>query len=127
MFTGVGTVSPADVHIPWFQLRKASVAGGLVDGPVQQSIFASLKGVSLSRPDAFAAFQSPDAVYHDDWQDYSTNEPTMDVTASAVLLMALQRAYLSGFTSRTMNRTSPSRISPSSSRARASMADGSSR
>jgi hypothetical protein len=90
MFTGIGTVSPGDVHIPWFQLRKASVAGGLVDGPVQQAIFASLKGVSLSRPDAFAAFQSPDAVYHDDWQDYSTNEPTMDGTASAVLLMALQ-------------------------------------
>ena len=90
MFTGIGAIAPTDVHIPAFQLRKESVAGGLVDGPVQQTIFSSLKGVTLSRPDAFAAFQSAEAVYHDDWQDYSTNEPTMDGTASAVLLMALQ-------------------------------------
>ena len=90
MFTGIGPVAPTDVHIPAFRIRKDSVAGGLVDGPVQESIFKSLRGVSLSRPDAFAAFQSAEAVYHDDWQDYSTNEPTMDGTASAVLLMALQ-------------------------------------
>ena len=134
MFTGIGAVAPADVHIPAFRLKKDSVAGGLVDGPVQQAIFfASLKGVALSRPDAFAPFQSAEAVYHDDWQDYSTNEPTMDGTASAVLLMALQERRQrtlpssDGLTSRTMNRISPSRISPSSSRASASMAEGSSR
>jgi hypothetical protein len=90
MFTGLGAVAPADVHIPAFRIRKDSVPGGLVDGPVQEAIFTSLKGVALSRPDAFAAFQSREAVYHDDWQDYATNEPTMDGTASAVLLMALQ-------------------------------------
>jgi endoglucanase len=28
-------------------------------------------------------------VYHDDVQDYSSNEPTMDGTASAILLWAL--------------------------------------
>jgi hypothetical protein len=91
MFTGIGAVSPTDVHIPWFQLTGRIVRGGLVDGPVQESIFTSLKGVSLSRPDRFERFQSREAVYHDDWQDYSTNEPTMDGTASAILLMALQR------------------------------------
>lgn len=90
MFTGIGVVAPTDVHIPAFRLGKTMVAGGLVDGPVQESIFASLRGVTLSRPDAFARFQSPEAVYHDDWQDYSTNEPTMDGTASAILLMAMQ-------------------------------------
>ena len=91
MFTGIGAVTPTDVHIPVIRLTSRPVAGGLVDGPVQESIFSSLKGVSLSRSDAFAPFQSPEAVYHDDWQDYSTNEPTMDGTASAVLLMALQQ------------------------------------
>ena len=40
---------------------------------------------------------------------------------------ALLSRVVSGFTSRTMNRTSPSRIRPSSSRASASMAAGSSR
>jgi len=34
------------------------------------------------------AFQGQ-AVYHDDVQDYSSNEPTMDGTASAILLWAL--------------------------------------
>ena len=47
-----------------------------------------LEGVGLSGDDAFAAFQG-EAVYHDDVMDYSTNEPTMDGTASAVLLAAL--------------------------------------
>jgi hypothetical protein len=91
MFTGVpdGGVFPTDTHIQTTQLTKRAVRGGLVDGPVAESIFKSLRGVTLSRPDRFAPFQSAEAVYHDDWADYSTNEPTMDGTASAVLLMAL--------------------------------------
>jgi hypothetical protein len=92
MFTGLGSVSPTDVHSPTFQLKRIPVPGGLVDGPVQETVFLSQKGVALSRADAFAMFQSPAAVYHDDWQDYVTNEPTMDGTASAILLMALQRS-----------------------------------
>lgn len=91
MFTGLGIVAPTDVHSPTIQLKRVPVPGGLVDGPVQEAIFLSQKGVALSHADAFAPFQSPEAVYHDDWQDYATNEPTMDGTASAILLMALQR------------------------------------
>jgi endoglucanase len=92
MFTGLGADPATDVHIPWMQLTKRPLPGGLVDGPVKEEIFLSLKGVALSRPDRFARFQSREAVFHDDWQDYSTNEPTMDGTASAILLMALQSA-----------------------------------
>ena len=33
-------------------------------------------------------FQDERAVYHDDIHDYSTNEPTMDGTASAILMWA---------------------------------------
>ncbi len=33
--------------------------------------------------------QPRDVVYHDDVGDYSTNEPTMDGTADAILVMAL--------------------------------------
>jgi endoglucanase len=83
-----GAESPADPHLSVTQLSGRGVRGGLVDGPVHARIFESLKGVALSRPDAFAAFQG-EAVYHDDVADYSTNEPTMDGTASAVLLFAL--------------------------------------
>ncbi len=69
-------------------LTQRPVWGGLVDGPVYERIFKSLTGVAITEPDPLAAFQGP-AVYHDDVQDYSSNEPTMDGTASAILLWAL--------------------------------------
>lgn len=91
MFTGIpsGGVFPHDVHIPNVKLTGRSVRGGLVDGPVYERIFSSLKGVTITKPDPYEAFQDTLAVYHDDVQDYSSNEPTMDGTASAILLWAL--------------------------------------
>ncbi|MDE6224933.1 MAG: glycoside hydrolase family 9 protein [Muribaculaceae bacterium] len=56
--------------------------GGLVDGPVYANIFNSLRGVHLEREDMFAPYQNSVVVYHDDYHDYSSNEPTMDGTAS---------------------------------------------
>lgn len=88
MFTEIGTVYPQHTHLMTTQITKRTVRGGLVDGPVYERIFKSLKGVSITEPDPLAAFQGT-AVYHDDVQDYSSNEPTMDGTASAVLLFAL--------------------------------------
>lgn len=70
------------------QLLKRPVRGALVDGPVYERIFKSLKGVTITLPDPLAAFQGP-AVYHDDYHDYASNEPTMDGTASAILMFAL--------------------------------------
>jgi endoglucanase len=88
MFTEIGSEFPTDVHLMTVQLLKRPVRGGLVDGPVYERIFKSLKGVSITLPDPFAAFQG-EAVYHDDVKDYATNEPTMDGTASAILMFAL--------------------------------------
>ena len=88
MFTGVGSTFPKDTHLMTVQLTHRQVRGGLVDGPVYERIFRSLKGVSISQPDPLAQFQG-EAVYHDDVQDYSTDEPTMDGTASAILLFSL--------------------------------------
>ena len=88
MFTEIGSVYPRDVHLMTTQLLKRPVRGGLVDGPVYERIFKSLKGVTITEPDPLAAFQGA-AVYHDDVKDYSTNEPTMDGTASAILMFAL--------------------------------------
>ncbi|MCX6321260.1 MAG: glycoside hydrolase, partial [Bacteroidia bacterium] len=63
----------------------------LVDGPVYPTIFNSLKYIYLSKKDEYADFQTKMAVYHDDFADYSTNECTMDGTASLVYyLSALQ-------------------------------------
>jgi len=60
----------------------------LVDGPVYTNIYKNLIGIQLAEADEYAAFQSDLAVYHDDYGDYSTNEPTMDGTASLIYLLA---------------------------------------
>jgi endoglucanase len=55
-----------------------------------------LIGISLHDPDEYESFQSDLAVYHDDYGDYSTNEPTMDGTASLIYLMAAKEAEKKG-------------------------------
>ena len=62
--------------------------GGLLDGPVYQSIFKNLQWVRLLQPDEYAAFNTGFIVYHDDMGDYSTNEPIMDGTANLTYLMS---------------------------------------
>src|SRR5262249_32032209 len=57
MFTEIGSAYPAHVHLQTTALTGRSVRGGLVDGPVYERIFKSLKGVSIIEPDPFAAFQ----------------------------------------------------------------------
>jgi hypothetical protein len=91
MFTDIpaGGRYPHDVHLFVNAVSKKTISGGLVDGPVMRSIFGSLKGVSIHKPDPLAEFQDERAVYHDDIQDYSSNEPTMDGTASAILMWVL--------------------------------------
>ena len=84
--------TPEDPHSAFTHLKKYPIDGGLVDGPVYGSIFNSLIGIKLHEPDEYAAFQSMLAVYHDDYGDYSTNEPTMDGTASLIYLLAAQEA-----------------------------------
>jgi endoglucanase len=80
-------VYPKDVHTSTWALTKTEVPGGLVDGPIYFDIYKKLIGLTLTRADAFAKFQNSYVVYHDDIGDYSTNEPTMDGTACAVMLM----------------------------------------
>ncbi|MEO7263821.1 MAG: glycoside hydrolase family 9 protein [Ferruginibacter sp.] len=84
--------TPADPHSAFTHLKNYPIDGGLVDGPVYTSIYNNLIGIKLYKPDAYAAFQSGLAVYHDDYGDYSTNEPTMDGTASLIYLLAAQEA-----------------------------------
>lgn len=71
--------TPEDVHAIYNQLLNGKIDGGLVDGPVRASIFNALFGVKMSKPDEYAEVQPIDKfVYHDDYGDFSTNEPTMD-------------------------------------------------
>lgn len=79
---------PADTHSAISHFTEDEPWGGLVDGPVYGSIFNSLKGVKLSEADEYEPYQTSRVVYHDDWADYSTNEPTMDGTASLAYYLA---------------------------------------
>lgn len=80
--------TPVDPHSAFTHLKNYPINGGLVDGPVYSSIFKNLIGIQLKDADEYAPFQSNLVVYHDDYGDYSTNEPTMDGTASLVYLLA---------------------------------------
>jgi endoglucanase len=84
--------TPVDPHSAFTHIKNYPIDGGLVDGPVYGSIFNGLIGIQLKDADEYAAFQSNLAVYHDDYGDYSTNEPTMDGTASLIYLLAAKEA-----------------------------------
>ncbi|MGZ8559299.1 MAG: glycoside hydrolase family 9 protein, partial [Chitinophagaceae bacterium] len=84
--------TPVDPHSAFTHLKNYPIDGGLVDGPVYGSIYKNLIGITLKDADEYAEFQSGLAVYHDDYGDYSTNEPTMDGTASLIYLLAAKEA-----------------------------------
>jgi endoglucanase len=84
--------TPVDPHSAFTHLKNYPIDGGLVDGPVYTSIYGGLIGITLKDADEYAEFQSNLAVYHDDYGDYSTNEPTMDGTASLIYLLAAKEA-----------------------------------
>ena len=84
--------TPVDPHSAFTHLKNYPIDGGLVDGPVYGSIYKNLIGITLKDPDEYTEFQSGVAVYHDDYGDYSTNEPTMDGTASLIYLLAAKEA-----------------------------------
>jgi hypothetical protein len=79
---------PVDVHTSIWKLSGKEVPGGLVDGPIYQSIQKKLLGLELTKPDPYVDIHNDYVVYHDDIGDYSTNEPTMDGTAGAIYFMA---------------------------------------
>ena len=83
-----GGTYPQATHSNFVMEGVGMPTGGLVDGPVYATIFNSLKGVNLAddminiNGNTYDLFQPHDVVYHDNTHDYSTNEPTMDGTAS---------------------------------------------
>lgn len=91
--------TPADPHSAFTHMHKFPIDGGLIDGPVYGSIYNNLIGITLYQPDEYAAFQSKLVVYHDDYGDYSTNEPTMDGTASLIYLLAAKEKESRGVNS----------------------------
>jgi len=73
---------PQYPHSSITKIKGEPTYGGLVDGPVYREIFNGHIGVGLLKKDDYQPFQNGIAVYHDDMGDYTSNEPTMDGTAS---------------------------------------------
>lgn len=84
---GAGTTWPRFPHHQIADLARIELTGFWNEGPVPRSVFEGRK-LELSRPDAYAAFQTEGAVYHDDKEDYVTNEPTLDANATGISLTA---------------------------------------
>ena len=89
-----GGLYPRQPHSNYVFQHIGNTPGGLVDGPVYATIFGSLKGVNIDRNDALLPgdncldVQPGDVVFHDNMHDYSTNEPTMDGSASLTFPLA---------------------------------------
>jgi len=79
--------TPMDPHgsVPF--LTGKEVTGGLNDGPLYTSTH-NKHNIQLKDEDEYAPFQSDLVVFHDDLNDYSTNEPTLDGTAETLYWMA---------------------------------------
>jgi hypothetical protein len=74
-------------HHLMYKLANVLPVGGLVDGPVYKDINDSLKFGDFSI-DRYAAFQSVEGgVFHDVYDDFSTNEPIIDGTVSLMVMM----------------------------------------
>ncbi len=81
-------VAASRPHHLCHKLADLLPVGGLVDGPVYKDINDSLKFSDFGT-DRLARFQSDVAVYHDVYEDFSTNEPIIDGTVSLLLLLHL--------------------------------------
>jgi hypothetical protein len=83
---GIWARDPHSTHAK--RLGVEVIRGGLLDGPVYRSIYQNLRGIHLFEPDEYARFNTGFIVYHDDYGDYSTNEPIMDGTANLIYLLS---------------------------------------
>lgn len=80
-----GRASSRPHHLFW-SLKGHLPVGGLVDGPVTRAINDSLKFEPFEDR-SLEPFQSDVCVYHDEFGDFSTNEPIIDGTVSLLLLL----------------------------------------
>jgi endoglucanase len=84
---GAGTAWSRFPHHQIADLTRMELTGFWNEGPVPLSVFEARK-ITLSKPDVYAPFQSEAAVYHDDKEDYVTNEPTLTANATGLSLTA---------------------------------------
>lgn len=84
----VGTTWSSHPHHFVGVLTTSELVGFWNEGPLLQADWNSL-GITLEDTDAYWEFQSSQAVYHDDIEDYATNEPTLTANAQGMALASL--------------------------------------
>jgi len=84
-------VYPSDPHSSLSHSSHIPLLGALINGPVNAGTFNTLIGAHLSKEDMYDQVQSDWAVYHDDYADYATNEPTIDGTAALTYLLSCKQ------------------------------------
>ncbi|MDP8239997.1 MAG: glycoside hydrolase family 9 protein [Candidatus Hatepunaea meridiana] len=84
---GFGHNYPQFFHNQVSYLARKPLPGGFAEGFISRVEFDRYN-IVLERPDRFARFQSDEAVYHDDKNDYLCNEPTISGNAQALFVFA---------------------------------------
>ncbi|RJR42476.1 MAG: hypothetical protein C4567_07265 [Deltaproteobacteria bacterium] len=84
---GLGEVWPHHPHHQVADLTQTELTGFWDEGPMNRSDWLGI-GIALKDPDGYAPFQSAASVYHDDLEDYATNEPCTSVAALGLAFTA---------------------------------------
>ncbi len=84
--SGFGNNYPRNYHHQISAIKKKVLPGGFAAGPSKKEIIEKFN-IPYSSQDIFEQFQTEQAYYRDDYNDYITNEPTIVGNATAVLVM----------------------------------------
>ena len=88
---GMGTVYPLDPQHNITVGLNIDIPGMPIEGPDIKSDWDT-QGITLDQPDEYAAFQatvSTGGIYHDDVQDYASNEPTSTHAGLCVAMFSM--------------------------------------
>ncbi len=82
-----GTTWPRTPHHQVADLTRSQLIGFWDEGPMRKAEWDEI-GIALHGSDPYAAFQASEALYHDDVEDYATNEPTINANAEGLALVS---------------------------------------
>jgi len=85
--TGFGTDWPDDPQSCIEDLTGQMLYGAFIEGAAPYRTWARQKWAELRDTDEYAAFNSKVVVYHDDTNDYVTNEPAIDYQCGALFTL----------------------------------------
>jgi hypothetical protein len=83
----LGSNWPKNPHHQVADINQLNLTGFWDEGPMTLQEWQEQE-IELRGPDAYALFQTAEAVYHDDTADYATNEPTITMNAAGLALSA---------------------------------------